>query len=107
MSFAARASLTAFVLATAFPLLAQDTTPAKPAKPTEPPVYDEQADGRKLVADALAKAKRDNQRVIIQWGANWCGWCKWLAGTMKTDGKLSHELLYEYQLVHIDVGRFD
>jgi thioredoxin-related protein len=104
----------------AFPLLAQDPPPAPvpavriaaPAdavavKKPEVAVYDEAADGRKQVAQALAKAKRDNQRVLIQWGANWCGWCKWLAGTMKTDRDVSHELLYEYQVVHIDVGKFD
>lgn len=107
MSLAARSSLIALVFAAAFPLLAQEGTPTKPKKAPEPPVYDEQADGHKQVAEALAKAKRDNQRVIIQWGANWCGWCKWLAGTMHSDQDLAHELLYEYQLVHIDVGRFD
>lgn len=81
--------------------------PAAPTKPAEPAVYDEAADARKQIAAALAKAKQENQRVLIQWGANWCGWCKWLAATMKKDGKLSRELMYEYQVVHIDVGRFD
>ncbi len=81
--------------------------PTAPTKPAEPAVYDEAADARKQIAAALAKAKQENQRVLIQWGANWCGWCKWLAATMKKDGKLSRELMYEYQVVHIDVGRFD
>jgi hypothetical protein len=35
----------------------------KPAK-----VYDEAADARKQIADALAKAKQNNRRVLIQWG---------------------------------------
>src|SRR6185295_11557428 len=102
----------------AFHLPAQDPPPAAapvaapasavaPAKKPEVVVYDEKADGRQQVAKALAKAKRDNQRVLIQWGANWCGWCKWLAGTMKSDKDLRKELLYEYQVVHIDVGHFD
>lgn len=85
-------------------------TPQEPAKATakaEPPVYDEQADGRQQVAAALAKAKQENRRVLIQWGANWCGWCKWLAGTMKSDAALRRKLQYEYDVVHIDVGRFD
>lgn len=89
-------------------LLAQEpVAPAKPVNPTEPAVYDEAADARQQIALALAKAKQENQRVLIQWGANWCGWCKWLAATMKKDGKLRRELMYEYQVVHIDVGRFD
>lgn len=99
-------------------LLAQDPAPATPPAATAPAtkaaakkqdakVYDETADARQQIATALAKAKKENQRVLIQWGANWCGWCKWLAATMKSDGDVSHELLYEYQVVHVDVGQFD
>jgi thiol:disulfide interchange protein len=95
------------------------TTPAIPATPiggagaaksaakSKAPTYDEKADARKQVAAALAKAKRDNQRVLIQWGANWCHWCNLLGATMKSDGKLSKKLLYEYQVVHVDIGRSD
>ena len=110
-----------------FSILAQDPTPpaptpapdapvraarlggAAPAKAAQDPkpVYDEKADARKDVAAAVARAQKENKRVLIQWGANWCGWCKWLSATMKKDPKLSHELLYEYEVVHVDVGRFD
>lgn len=76
-------------------------------KPAEKPVYDEQADGAAQIAAALARAKRDSKRVLVQWGANWCGWCKKLDATCKSDKDLSHELLYEYELVKIDVGHFD
>lgn len=113
--------LALFAVSTA---LAQDPTPA-PAKPSPPvrvlplggakpavkqldkPVYDEAADATKEVAAAVARAQKDNKRVLIQWGANWCGWCKWLAGTMKSDRKVARELRYEYEVVHIDVGKFD
>ncbi len=77
------------------------------AKPAAAAVYDETADARQQLAAALAKAKQDNQRVLIQGGANWCGWCKWLAATMAKDTKVSRQLMYEYQVVHVDVGRFD
>lgn len=87
----------------AIPLVAQE--PA--VKQKAPPVYDEAADAKQVVAAAIAKAKQENQRVLIQWGANWCGWCNWLAGTFKKDRDLSHELLYEYRLVHVDMGQFD
>jgi len=87
---------------------AQEPTPtAKPKAAADAVVYDEAADARAQIAAAVAIAKRDNQRVLVQWGANWCGWCKWLAGTMKSDAKLARELRYEYQVVHVDVGRFD
>lgn len=103
----ATAALVASTLAALAPFAScQEPKPATAPKP-EPQVYDEAADARQVVAAAVAKAKKENQRVLIQWGANWCGWCKWLAGTMKTDKDVHHELQYEYQVVHIDVGHFD
>ena len=45
-----------------------------PPKITAP--YDESADGDKLIGEALAIAKKENKRVLIQFGANWCIWCR-------------------------------
>ena len=81
--------------------------PAGKAKKQEPPVYDEKADAKADVAAAVVRARRENKRVLIQWGANWCGWCKWLAGTMKKDAAVRRTLMYEYEVVHVDVAKFD
>ncbi|MBK7404070.1 MAG: thioredoxin family protein [Phycisphaerales bacterium] len=98
---------------------AQNTVPATkivPAAEAQPaaaktqaanPVYDEQADGATQITEALAKAKKNNRRVLIQWGANWCGWCNKLAELTRTDPKIGKELNYEYDLIHVDVGQFD
>lgn len=99
-------------LATAQAPPATPVTPAAPpqdvVKPAaKPKVYDEQADAAQVVAAAVARAKRDNQRVLVQWGANWCGWCVWLSNLMKADAKLAEKLRAEYVVVHVDVGRFD
>jgi thiol-disulfide isomerase/thioredoxin len=74
---------------------------------TPPPIYDEKADAQADVAVALAKAKKENRRVLIQWGGNWCVWCRRLDQTFKTNAELAHELMYEYDVVHVDVGHFD
>lgn len=102
-------------LVLALALLAFQTPAPTPAPLTKPaqqeqsakPVYDEHAVGKDQLASALARAKRDQKRVLVQWGANWCGWCKKLDATCKADKELSRELLYEYELVKIDVGQFD
>jgi len=78
--------------------------PADAAKAKRPKVYDEAADAKQQIAAALAKAKRENQRVLIQWGGNWCPWCIRLHATMTSDPRLQRELLYEYQLVDVDAG---
>ena len=80
---------------------------ARPAqdKPARPPLYDEQADAREQIAAALAKAKKENRRVLVQWGGNWCGWCIKLDELCRSDPAIRKELLYEYQVVHVDAGR--
>jgi thiol-disulfide isomerase/thioredoxin len=71
------------------------------------PVYDESADAKKQIADALAAAKKDagGKRVLIQWGGNWCPWCIRLHQLMTTDEKISAALKDGYVVVHVDAGR--
>lgn len=94
------------------PALAQDVTatplsPSAKSQPKPAPIYDEKADAAKDIEAALAKAKKENQRVLIQWGANWCHWCTLLHGTFQKDQKVSRKLMYEYVVVRVDIGRFD
>lgn len=88
---------------------AQDAAPpqdaARAAAPPE--IYDTKADAKAQIADALRKAKYDNQRVLLMFGGNWCGWCHKLHGLFKKDKDIARTLLYEYRLVMIDIGRFD
>ena len=76
---------------------------AKPAKPARVAIYDEQADARAVIETACSKAQRENQRVLLMFGANWCPWCHKLAALFKSDKAIAHELLYEYQVVLVDV----
>src|SRR6186713_1931255 len=62
---------------------------AAPA-PIPAPIYDEKADGAEQIAAALARAKRENRRVLVQWGANWCVWCRALHGLFKGDEAIRH-----------------
>jgi thiol-disulfide isomerase/thioredoxin len=70
-------------------------------------VYDEKADAKAQIDTALAAAKRENRRVLIQWGGNWCGWCILLHDRFKKDPTLSKTLLYEYVVVPVDIGKFN
>lgn len=80
-------------------------TEKAPAK--QEAVYDEAADAAKAIDAAIARAQRNHTRVLVQWGANWCGWCRLLHRTMKSDAAIATELRSEYELVLVDVGRFD
>lgn len=79
----------------------------KPAAPPAKPVYDEAADASKDIAAALACANRDGTSVLVQWGANWCGWCVLLHGTCAKNPEIAKELREEYEVVLVDIGRFD
>ncbi len=76
-------------------------------KPAKKDLYDETADAGQQVAAALESAARDERRVLIQWGADWCGWCHLLSGTFEKDAEVRRKLQYEYEHIHVDVGRFD
>lgn len=85
----------------------EGTQPANEANAEPKPVYDEKADATEQIAAAVAQAKKDNKRVLIQWGANWCGWCHLLDKTFTGNEQVRRTLLYEYELVHVDIGQFD
>ncbi len=87
-------------------VVAPAAVPAATAK-VDKPIYDEAADANAEIAAALARAKRNNTRVLVQWGANWCGWCKWLHKTCKDDTNIALELRNEYEVVLVDIGRMD
>lgn len=68
-------------------------------------IYDESADGSKQIADALTVAGKDNKRVLLQFGANWCGWCHKLHSLCETDSDITARLKSDYVAVLIDVNK--
>ena len=73
--------------------------------PTPSKLYDESADGDKQVADALVIAKRENKHILLQFGANWCGWCLKLHKLFESEKAVHDELSTNYVLVLIDVNK--
>jgi thiol-disulfide isomerase/thioredoxin len=82
---------------------------AKPAVAREKPadIYDEGADAKAQIAAALGRAKQENRRVLVQWGANWCGWCHQLHELCAANAEIKSKLLYEYDVVLADIGKWD
>jgi thiol:disulfide interchange protein len=89
------------VLAFILPPLA--TAPASDAKTAK--IYDTNADGFKQIAAALTSAKKANKRVLLQFGANWCGWCHKLHLLSQVDRHIASELKANYVVVLIDVNK--
>ena len=74
-------------------------------RPSRPNIYDTAADGKEQITAALKTAQAENKRVILKFGANWCGWCHRLSGLLKTNTELAQILKDNYVLVLIDVDK--
>jgi len=85
--------------------LAALSLPADPAKSPKPAIYDEKADGSQQVTDALATAQTGHKRVLLIFGANWCGWCHRLHTLFGTDKEINDTLKADFVLVLIDVNK--
>ena len=68
--------------------------------------YNEAADARKEIRQALSEATQAGKSVIVVFGANWCGDCKVLDLAMK-QGASAAFVTREFKVVKVDVGRFD
>ena len=100
----------AFAQAAAPPRKAGSAAQDKPAERHQAKrknIYDENADARKQIAASLANAKRENRRVLIQWGANWCPWCHILHDFFDKNKDVKRKLQYEYDVVLVDIGRMN
>ena len=93
------------VVVLSFAVGATDCVAAGPEVPKKSSaVYDESADGEKQIAEALAAAKPENKRVLLQFGANWCGWCVKLHKLFHDDAAIAAELKAHYVVVAVDVN---
>ncbi len=72
------------------------------AKPKREPIYQEDGKGMERVEQALVAAKRENKRVLLKIGGNWCGWCDKLHDLFQKDKAIQTLLRDEHELVMVD-----
>ncbi|MGQ5523639.1 thioredoxin family protein [Chitinimonas sp. PSY-7] len=68
--------------------------------------YDETANAKEEVKQALIKAHSTQTPVLLVFGANWCEDCRALDRALKND-KNAALMAKSFNVVKIDVGRFD
>ena len=86
---------------TVFILAAAITACAPKPKP-----YDESADARADLNQALQQAKSQSKRVLVVFGANWCDDCQALAKSM-AQGPVAEHVAQRYIVSKVDVGNFN
>ena len=82
-------------------------TPAAPVVEQHAMPYDEAADPQRDLQVALARARQENKRVLVVFGANWCPDCRELDKEFHAGGKTQALVAGRYEVVKVDVGRFD
>ena len=68
--------------------------------------YDETADAKAAVQQALIAAKAGQRPVLVVFGANWCEDCRALDQALKR-GPNAALMAREFEVVKVDVGRFN
>lgn len=68
--------------------------------------YNETADAKLDIKQALTQAATAKIPVIVVFGANWCGDCRALDTAMKT-GATAPLLSRDFKIVKVNVGQFD
>ncbi len=69
-------------------------------------IYNDRADARAEIKEALAKAAADHKRVILVFGANWCYDCHVLNKAFHS-AELAPILAENYEVVHVSIGKGD
>jgi thiol-disulfide isomerase/thioredoxin len=69
-----------------------------------PDIYDVRADGSAQIAAAIGRAAAEHKRVIVDFGANWCIWCRRLHATFESDPAVSGVLGRGFVVVMVDVN---
>jgi protein disulfide-isomerase len=70
------------------------------------PMYNETADAKAEIKQALAQATTTGVPVLVIFGANWCGDCKILDMAIK-QGTSAPLVAKDFKVVKVNVGRFD
>lgn len=92
------------ILLMAAALAASVLSPARAADAPAP--YNEQADARADLNQALAKAAAERKQVLVVYGANWCKDCLALDRGFH-QGTLAQEVDKRFVTVKVDVARFN
>lgn len=69
-------------------------------------LYPADANAQQEIADTLTEAGKEHKRVLLVFGANWCGDCYALDYAFHQP-RIEPLLNANFKVVHVDVGRYD
>jgi thioredoxin 1 len=84
----------------------RQTSPPPAEEPGRAVIYPDGAQAESDISAALAQAAKQNKRVLLDFGGNWCGDCQVLEIYFH-DSANSNLLESNYVLVPVNIGRYD
>ena len=81
-------------------------TPLKPPPHLNPNLYPADVDAKKEIAEATVAAEKENKRVLLVFGGNWCLDCHILENAFHQQ-RVAPVLNQNFKVVHIDIGEYD
>jgi thioredoxin-related protein len=67
--------------------------------------FDPKADAAKEIKTAIAKAAKENKRVLLDVGGEWCPWCHKLNKLFREDKSIADRLKKNYVVVHVNYSQ--
>jgi thiol-disulfide isomerase/thioredoxin len=81
-------------------------TPLKIPEQRDPNLYHAGANAQQAVAQTISEAGKEKKRILLVFGANWCGDCYALDYAFHQP-RIEPLLDANFKVLHVDVGRFD
>jgi thiol:disulfide interchange protein len=88
-------------------LLSPGCTTSHKTPATRPQIYDPRADGEQQLRAALATARKQHKRVLLNLGANWCGDSQAMFRLLNSDPAVRDEIRHHFVLAMVDVNQKD
>lgn len=79
-------------------LISQENSTAKK-------LYDPSANAKSEIANAIARAKKENKHVFLQVGGNWCSWCIAFDKKVNETEELKQLLTDNYVVYHLNYSK--
>ena len=93
------------MLALAAPFVVAQDTADKPVTADKQVKFDPTRDAAKDIAYGVALAKKENKRVLLDVGGEWCPWCHKLDKMFKEDKEVAEYLKAKYVVIKINMSQ--
>jgi thiol:disulfide interchange protein len=87
------------------PLLGNGCASVREDRAADTQIYDPRADGEDQLRVALATARKEHKRVLLDLGANWCSDSQSMFRLLQTDPAIRQEIRQHFVLAMIDVNQ--